>query len=588
MDVLFINATPTLELRSEVNGTMLLATKLLQAGFQADILRFGQIENYGKDYQAFIREITDKIIASGTKCVSFYTLWPSYHVMLRIASELKERNRNIVTVFGGPQASATAEATMASMPFIDYICTGEGERTVVPFFTAVLRTDGSGLASVPGLYYRMNGSIVHNNLTVPLTDLESLPRWDDRLLSAYDPAQEPHIRHNAYFMPIDVGRGCPYSCTFCCTSYFWKRTYRLKLPQQIVSDIQYYQEKYGITSFWFSHDAFTSDKKLISAVCDQILEKQLNIQWRCSARVDCLTEELILKMKQAGLTQIEMGIETGSARMQKLINKRLDLEKARSIIAFLRKNKIHVSLFFIYGFPEETEADLNETLEYLFSMVDAGVQKVDLFFCRFNPLTDITVRNMDQLVFAPDVKPLHRTMDVYNEELQMIIAHKELFPFLYHLNTPVRNEYQDLFALIYIYQKFPKTVRYLRGLYAGDNLRFYQDFVRQNAECFAGSYSYIISCIKNKSWEMLCNVLDVFDKPCTAQLKELMRFERDVQAVNLSAEDCAVHNVYGFHYLDYKLNRPIESYCNGTTEILLQKTDGKISMKVMRISGTEA
>jgi radical SAM superfamily enzyme YgiQ (UPF0313 family) len=390
-------------------------------------------------------------------------------------------------------------------------------------------------------------------------------------------------------MPIDAGRGCPYNCTFCCTSHFWKRTYRLKSPDRILADIRHYHDNFGITSFWFSHDAFTSNRQLVSKVCDRIIESDMNIRWRCSSRIDCVNEELLLKMKESGLVEIELGIETGSARMQKLTRKNLNLDRSKKLIDFMLKLGIRVSLFFMYGFPEETEKDLADTLDLIFTLLDSGVQHVGMYFTRFNPATDITLRYFDDLVLNPDIKILTRSVSFgYEEELDMIRNNKAMFPFLYHLNTPVRNEYQDLFALIYIYQKFPKTVRYLRGLYAGDNLRFYQDFVRQNAECFAGSYSYIISCIKNKSWEMLCNVLDVFEKPCTAQLKELMRFERDVQAVNLSAEDCVVHNVYGFHYLDYKLNRPIESYCNGTTEILLQKTDGKISMKVMRISGTEA
>ena len=141
-DVLFINPTQQLLLTKEVNGTMLLATKLLQANIPTKILRFCQIEGYNEDYETFIRNMTEKILQIDPKCVSFYTLWPNYHIMLRIAREIKNVRPDIVTVFGGPQASATADEAMHALEYIDYVCTGEGENTVVPFFRAVLGLGG--------------------------------------------------------------------------------------------------------------------------------------------------------------------------------------------------------------------------------------------------------------------------------------------------------------------------------------------------------------------------------------------------------------------------------------------------------------
>ena len=583
-EVLFINATLNLALNQEGNGTLLLGTKLLQAGFETQILRFAQMKHSCKEYPEFIREMTDKILEIDPKCVSFYTLWPYYHIMLRVASEVKAKRPEIMVVLGGPQASATAEATMKAMPFVDFICTGEGENTVVPFFRALLREDGGDLAAVPGLYRRENGEVVFNSQEMPLCDLNTLPRWDDRLYMEHYSTPEPYLQENNYFMPIDAGRGCPYSCTFCCTSYFWRRMYRLKSPQRIVEDILFYNQKFGIKSFWFSHDAFTSNKKLVSEVCDHILEKGLKIQWRCTARIDCISEELILKMKQAGMTQIELGIETGSKRMQKIINKNLDLQKAEHMIKFLLKNKIHVGLFFMYGLPEETEEDLNQTLELLFNLLDMGVNHVSMSFCRFNPATAITEKYFDQLVLDPGVKALHRGVYGYREEFRMIEENKALFPFLYHLNTPVRDKYHFLFLLVHLYQGFPLFIRHLRKLYGGDNLKFYEDFYNCNRFCFEKDFDYAVKTVGEQSVQMLCNMLDQFDAPYIAQLKELLRFERNFRRVFRSPEDCSIRDTYGFSYIDYKLNLPIEAYSEGKTEILLQRKGGVNDMQVLGIS----
>ena len=195
MDILFINATEELSMRKEVNGTLLLATKLLDAGFEVDILRFEQVAGFEGPYLTFIQNMTREILNRKPRCVSFYSLWPDYHIMLRIARELKQIDPEIVTVFGGPQASCTAKTTLETMDFVDYVNTGEGENTVVPLFTAILRGEGD-LNVIPGLHYRSGSQLFHNNELVPLCDLNKLPYWDDRLLLPED----PEVLSSQYFL----------------------------------------------------------------------------------------------------------------------------------------------------------------------------------------------------------------------------------------------------------------------------------------------------------------------------------------------------------------------------------------------------
>ena len=579
MDILFINATAELAMRNEVNGTLLLATKLLDAGFEVDILRFAQVESFGGPYLTFIENTVHEILKRNPKCVSFYSLWPDYHIMLRLARELKEKDPNIVTVFGGPQASCTAELTLETMPFVDYINTGEGENTVIPLFSGILRGEGD-LNTIPGLHYRKNGQLFHNNQLVPLCDLNAQPRWDDRLLLPEDPKV---LNDQYYFMPIDVGRGCPYSCTFCCTSYFWRRVYRLKGTEEIIADIKYYKEKYGIRSFWFSHDAFTVNKQLVTEICDRILEEKLDITWRCSARLDCISEELILKMKQAGMVRITFGVETGSPRMQKLINKNLDLKRAQSLVDFLLKEQIWVGLYFIYGFPQETQEDLNQTLELAFSMIDAGAQAVSLFYCKFCPNTGLTEEYGDQLVFDENARMNLRGVYGYEEEKELLLSSRELFPFYFHLNTPVRDDYQYLAYLEKLYATGPRQLKQLRQLYQGDNLRFYREFVAANREWFDGDLGVLEQKLKTDSWELVQNLLRRLDIPNRVQLEDLLKLAYRTQQVSRSKEDMQLCDTYRFNYVDLSLKRPIEEYGPGKTDILLEKADGKLELKVLKI-----
>ena len=580
MDILFITPTHKPGLSQEINGTMLLATKLLQAGFTTDILRFYQVDGFDSDYPRFIDNITQKILQMAPRFLSFYSLWPSFHIILRIVQRIKQIAPHIPVILGGPLVSLYPETVMNSCPWVDYLCAGEGENTIVPFMNAL--TGKQSIESVPGLYYRKDGVLVHNEHPIPLCNLNTLPNWDCSLFAS-DPRLEDRITDKKYFMPIDVGRGCPFNCTFCCTSHFWSHTYRLKSAEKIVDELKYYRNNFNIRSFLFSHDAFTVKKNLVSEVCDRILEEKLDINWCCTTRADCVTEELLLKMKDAGLSYIQLGVETGSERMQQQINKRLDLNVVKNVVHFLLKNKIDLLLFFMYGFPEETEDDLRKTLDLIFYFYDIGVRHITMSFLNFSPATQITLDYYDQLVFDPNLAVSARCDFGYEEEMEIIQANKDLFPFFYHLNTPLRNSYLFLTCLTAAYEALPKEAKIIRSLYNGDDLAFYRDFVRNNPDCFDQYLNHAMDCVKKKPMVMLYNTIRELDHPCITQIRSLLEFRKDCRKVKASKEDIRLQKTYNFSYLDYHRGCPLDQYTSAQTELVMIKRDGKFSISLISI-----
>lgn len=581
IDILFVTPMDKAELRHEVNGTLLLATLLLQADFQTDILRFCQDENCRSDYAAFVRGMTEKILAREPSAVSFYTLWPSYHIMLRIASEIKKIAPHIPIIMGGPQASATAEETMTAMPFVDYICTGEGEHTVVPFFSALLRHRQTEPDHIPGLYYRKNGAVVHNDLPHPLCDLNSLPQWDDRLLMEHYEDTPEKYRSRTYFMPIDAGRGCPFNCTFCTSSRFWKRTYRMKSPEKIVADIRYYYDKFGIRSFFFSHDAFTVNKKLVEKVCDYIIEEKLDITWRCATRIDCITEEMAIKMKAAGLISIQIGIETGSPRMQKITNKKLDLTVALDKINMLLKQKLQVTAFLMYGFPEETREDLAQTLELAFKLTDMGIHDTSLGYTKFHPGTPITQTHLENLVMDPEIKVLANSLIFgYDQEVEMLTANRAIFPCYHHLSTDVRDNFQYVNYFLCFCHRSPIFANAMRNLYDNDLIQFYLDFARRNAEIVEDTNTTVRK-IAAQTDTIVENLLRDRDLPYLPQLRSLAKYEQALQTFSRTREDISITETYDFLIMDLKRKLPIELYMPGKTTILMERTNGVKKIKVL-------
>src|SRR5262249_8992500 len=130
----------------------------------------------------------------------------------------------------------------------------------------------------------------------------------------------PGVRHCRHF-PLELGRGCPFSCTFCSTNDFFRRRFRLKSPAHMIAEMRRVKETYGIDSFELVHDMFTVDRKRVVEFCEALIASQEEFTWGCSARTDCVDEELIAFMARAGCRGIFFGIETGSRRMQRIIDK---------------------------------------------------------------------------------------------------------------------------------------------------------------------------------------------------------------------------------------------------------------------------
>ena len=124
------------------------------------------------------------------------------------------------------------------------------------------------------------------------------------------------------------------------------------------------KQEYEVQYFSLVHDMYTVDRKRVVAFCETLLASQEQFRWGCSARTDCVDDELLRLMAEAGCTGIFFGIETGSQRLQRVINKKLDLDEARARIEEADRCGITMSVALIIGFPEETRDDLRDTVHF--------------------------------------------------------------------------------------------------------------------------------------------------------------------------------------------------------------------------------
>ncbi len=477
-DILFITPTGEQNILKESVGPLLLATILRQKGIESHILSFSAFGDQS-DYPAFFARGMELICDKQPKILSFYTRSDCYHIMLAMAEEAKKR-LNCTVIFGGPQGDIIARETMEEIPYIDYICCGEGETTVYPLFSSILQ--GQADLSVPGLVYRKDGQVCVNPRPALVEDLDTIPFLDYSIFPE-DACIDPKIA-----FPIDVGRGCPFGCTFCSTKTFWGRKYRLKSPARIVEELQHYNKLFGVRHFVFQHDMFTMNKKLVAETCRLIKELPFRATWSCSARLDCVDKELIDTMKDAGLLHIYFGIETGSPRMQKLVNKNLKLEGIQELLDYTHDKGIKITASFIYGFPEETEEDISYTLDLAAKLILMGKITVQMHRCAFLPGTALFEQYKEELVPTEEICDMTGALGV-QESRELFAKHPRLFMYFNEYHTELREKLRYLPLFLDVLEGQPLVYRYYLEKYPReDKIRLYFDFVEANREVLEASH----------------------------------------------------------------------------------------------------
>jgi len=283
--------------------------------------------------------------------------------------KIKELLPNAKIILGGPHPSCASSGIFQFFPQIDWAFRGEAEMGLAKLtdFISEGEIADEKLAGIPGLIWRINGRIVVNqqNFVDNLDEL-GLPSWDILKPDSYPLAPHGGFFRNYPIAPIIITRGCPFSCTYCAGNLVSGKKIRFRSSDNVIEEIKLLYDKYGIREIHIEDDNFTFDPEFVKDFCRKLKENNLDISWTCpnGVRLDTLTEELLMTMKNAGLYSISVGIESGSARILKDMKKSLTKEKIREKVGLIKKCGLEVSGFFIIGYPTETIEDIMETIDF--------------------------------------------------------------------------------------------------------------------------------------------------------------------------------------------------------------------------------
>jgi len=198
------------------------------------------------DYLSFL---FNTILEKNINVIGITTNCLNYPIVILLVEKIKDFNKKLIVFLGGPQAGLCAEETMISYKNIDFIIIGEGENT----FRELLENDFTGLEKISGLCIRSEGNkVLLTEKRKLIFNLDDTPYPNYQGIDIFEYLKEIE-KNQIPVVPIEVGRGCPYNCTFCCTSLFWERKYRTKSVSRVLNEIENYI-KLGAKKFTFIHD----------------------------------------------------------------------------------------------------------------------------------------------------------------------------------------------------------------------------------------------------------------------------------------------------------------------------------------------
>jgi len=278
---------------------------------------------------------------------------------------VKKISKDIITVIGGPHASALPDETMVYFGSdLDFVIVGEGEKSLCALADCI-EDKQETWNKIPGLVWRNEeGKILKNNKEF-IQDLNELPWPDWELINPRSYPISPFDAFSKYppATPILVSRGCPVNCNFCAVKVVCGNQLRYRNIDDVIAEVKYLKDRFGVREITIQDDNFTFSKKIAMEFCQKVLP--LNMRWNCldGLRLDSIDDELVKTMKGAGCHTAAVGIESGSQKILNDMNKKLKIEIISDKISILAKHKIHISGLFILGYPTETREDIIKTIE---------------------------------------------------------------------------------------------------------------------------------------------------------------------------------------------------------------------------------
>ena len=291
--------------------------------------------------------------------ICFSCLTNLYGFVKDKASIIK-KHCNIPIAVGGIHPTILPEQVIMN-PDIDMICLGEGDEALTEL--ADRMENGEDYFDIQNFWFKKNCTVIRNPLRPLIQDLDSLPFPDRDLFY-----QQGCFAGTFYLVS---GRGCPFTCSYCC-HHFLQKLYRGKgkyvrrrSVDNIIREIDFYKGKYKIKSVYSMDDTFTLDNDWIDEFSIKYRET-INLPLYCHVRPGTVTLRMIDSLKRANCHSVFFGVDSGNEDMRfNIMNRKIKNSVIIDQAKLLRDNRIRITTSAIFGMPDETQQQMYDTMNLI-------------------------------------------------------------------------------------------------------------------------------------------------------------------------------------------------------------------------------
>jgi radical SAM superfamily enzyme YgiQ (UPF0313 family) len=283
-----------------------------------------------------------------------------YRFVKEFAGIYKKRKGGGRLLLGGPMTFGLEMQLPSLIPEIDFIVLGEALDTVASLLEVHdFRGDHQKLRMIKGLVYKDGDRVVCTGYPNE-KKIDTLPLPDWSLADYRQYLKGSYLHGGRLSAHVIAGRGCPFNCTYCSAHF---NGLRLRSVENVIKEIDQLMKTYGVDDIVFLDETFTYNRVWINAFCEAI--EPMGVTWLARTRVDLVDAPLLEKMKAAGCRTINYGIESGSEKILRAMNKKIGIDQVEKTIALTRSSGLTFTTNFMIGMPGETVETLKETLSFL-------------------------------------------------------------------------------------------------------------------------------------------------------------------------------------------------------------------------------
>ena len=325
-----------------------------------------------------IQDVFTDIISYNYDIVAFSCYIWNIEPISRICEDIKQINKNVKILLGGPEVSYESYNFMLNNDFVDYIIVDEGELIFRQFIKSYL--DDKDFSKIPSFLYRDKNEIIENEYTPPIENLAFIK-------GPYDIFDENSIKDRIVY--YETSRGCTYNCSYCLSSVTKK--VRFFPYEKVLSDIKKIVD-YGAKQIKFVDRTFNVDRKrtidMIKYLCT-LDNGVINFHFEITAHI--MQDDLIdtLKNVREGLFQFEIGVQSTNKDTIKAVNRVDNFEKLSEKVKKIKSfGNIHQHLDLIAGLPYEDLESFKRSFDDVMSLRPDNLQLGFLKVLKGSPIKE--------------------------------------------------------------------------------------------------------------------------------------------------------------------------------------------------------